>query len=322
MNAKQKSAFSLTGKRVMVAGHKGMVGSAIVRRLQREDCELLTVGRDEVDLRHREDVDAWMARHRPEVVFLAAAKVGGILANDTLPAEFIYDNLTIETSVVHGAWKNGVAKLMLLGASCLYPKNATQPVVEEALLSGPLEATNQWYAIAKIAGIKLCQAYRKQYGCDFISVLPTNLYGPDDNFNVEFCHVIPALILKAHQTKESGDESMLVWGSGTPLREFLYVDDLADSLVFLMQNYSCIDPINVGSGIEVSIRELARTICKVVGFKGDLTFDTSKPDGAPRKLLDTSKLSNLGWQAKTSLDDGLSQAYRWFLENKAESFRP
>jgi GDP-L-fucose synthase len=319
MTGKLETSFSLSGKRVMVAGHKGMVGSAIVRRLEHENCEVLTASHDEVNLCRQTEVEDWMAGHKPQVVFLAAATVGGILANDSRPAEFIYDNLAIETSVIHASWKTGVEKLILLGSSCIYPRNATQPMNEEALLTGPLEPTNEWYAVAKIAGIKLCQAYRKQYGCDFISAQPTNLYGPGDKYDIKSSHVIPALIIKAHQAKTNAREAMEVWGSGAPLREFLYVGDLADALVFLMKNYSGEMQINVGSGIEVNIRELAQIVCRTVGFDGDLTFDISRPDGSPRKLLDVTRMSNLGWQAKIGLEDGLTQAYQWFLDNKVKT---
>jgi GDP-L-fucose synthase len=319
MTGKLETSFSLSGKRVMVAGHKGMVGSAIVRRLEHENCEVLTASHDEVNLCRQTEVEDWMAGHKPQVVFLAAATVGGILANDSRPAEFIYDNLAIETSVIHASWKTGVEKLILLGSSCIYPRNATQPMNEEALLTGPLEPTNEWYAVAKIAGIKLCQAYRKQYGCDFISAQPTNLYGPGDKYDIKSSHVIPALIIKAHQAKTNASKAMEVWGSGAPLREFLYVGDLADALVFLMKNYSGEMQINVGSGIEVNIRELAQIVCRTVGFDGDLTFDISRPDGSPRKLLDVTRMSNLGWQAKIGLEDGLTQAYQWFLDNKVKT---
>ena len=306
--------FDLTGKRVWVAGHRGMVGSALVRRLQREDCEVITVGRDTVDLRDQPAVHQWMAETRPEVVILAAAKVGGIVANDTRPATFLYDNLVMETNVIHAAWQVGVEKLLFLGSSCIYPKHADQPIREEALLTGPLEPTNEWYAVAKIAGIKLCQAYRKQYGCDFISAMPTNLYGPGDNYDLTSSHVSPALLRKAHEAKKSGAGDLVVWGSGTPLREFLHVDDCADALVHLLKTYSDESHVNVGCGSDLSIAELARTICEVVGYRGDLRFDTTKPDGTPRKLMDTSRLAALGWQPRISLRDGLAATYQEFLE--------
>jgi len=313
----EKQEYALAGKRVWVNGHRGMVGSALVRRLQSEDCEVLTATSKELDLRRQADVEAWMEDNKPDAVFLCAATVGGIFANDTRPAEFIYDNLMIEANVIHGAWKSGVEKLLFMGSACIYPRDAEQPMKEECLLTGPLEPTNEWYAIAKIAGIKLCQAYRKQYGADFISAQPINLYGPGDNFDLENSHVVPALILKAHAAKTEGRDTMDVWGSGNPMREFLFVDDVADALVFLMRNYSAAIQINVGLGTDLSIRELAETIAKVVGFEGELVFDASKPDGAPRKLLDTTRLNDLGWTASTILEEGLRVSYDWFLENVA-----
>jgi len=306
--------FSLTGKKVWVAGHRGMVGSAIVRRLESEQCEVITSDRQTLDLTRQADVESWLSENKPDAVFLAAARVGGILANDTYPAEFIRDNLAIETNIIHGAWRAGVEKLLFLGSSCIYPKMAPQPMTEEVLLTGALEPTNEWYAVAKIAGIKMCQAYRKQYGCDFISAQPTNLYGVGDNFDLQSSHVVPALIAKAHAAKKTQAKMMEVWGSGKPFREFLFVDDLADALVFLMKTYSDELQINVGSGDELTIRDVAQTIVDVVGFEGELVFDESKPDGTPRKLLDTTRLDDLGWQAKTSLRDGLQEAYRWHLE--------
>ncbi len=313
----EKQDYSLAGKRVWVSGHRGMVGAALVRRLQSEDCEILTATSKELDLRRQADVEAWMDERRPDAVFLCAATVGGILANDTRPAEFIYDNLVIEANVIHGAWKSGVGKLLFMGSACIYPRDAEQPMAEECLLTGPLEPTNEWYAIAKIAGIKLCQAYRKQYGADFISAQPINLYGPGDNFDLESSHVVPALMLKAHTAKTEDRAAMEVWGSGNPMREFLYVDDVTDALVFLMKNYSGATQMNIGLGSDLSIRALAETIIKVVGFEGELVFDTSRPDGTPRKLLDTTRLNDLGWTAPTSLDQGLEQTYAWFLENAA-----
>ena len=313
----EKQDYALAGKRVWVNGHRGMVGIALVRRLQSEDCEILTATSKELDLRRQADVEAWMEEYKPDAVFLCAATVGGILANDTRPAEFIYDNLAIEANVIHGAWKSGVGKLLFMGSACIYPRDAEQPRKEEYLLTGPLEPTNEWYAIAKIIGIKLCQAYRKQYGADFISAQPINLYGPGDRFDLENSHVVPALMLKAHAAKTEGRASMDVWGSGNPMREFLYVDDVADALVFLMRNYSGAIQMNVGLGTDLSIRELAETIIKVVGFEGELVFDTSKPDGTPRKFLDTTRLNDLGWAASTSLEQGLEQTYAWFLENVA-----
>ena len=312
-------SFPLKGKRVWVAGHRGMVGSALCRRLGNEDCEIITAGDDVLDLTRQTEVEAWFDKHKPDAVFVAAARVGGILANDTRPAEFIRDNLAIETNIIHSAWKAGVKRLLFLGSSCIYPKTAPQPMPEEALLTGPLEPTNEWYAIAKIAGIKMCQAYRKQYGADFISAQPTNLYGIGDTYDLKASHVIPALIAKAHAAKVAGAESMEVWGSGKPNREFLFVDDLADALVFLMQNYSGDIQINVGSGQELSIREIAEMVTDVVGFEGELRFDASKPDGMMRKLLDTSRLDAMGWQAKTDIREGLMLAYAWYLENVIET---
>jgi GDP-L-fucose synthase len=309
--------FSLTGKRVWVAGHRGMAGSAVARRLAEENCQILTVTRSEVDLRRQDQVEAWMAKNRPQVVVLAAAKVGGILANSMYPAEFLYDNLAIETNIIHSAYLTGVEKLLFLGSSCIYPKLCPQPMAEDALLSGPLEPTNEWYSIAKIAGIKLCQAYRRQYGCDFISAMPTNLFGPGDNFNIEAGHVVAGLIMKAHQAKLAGADKVELWGTGEPLREFLYADDLADALVFLLKSYSDEPHINVGSGIEHTILELARTVADVVGFKGGFSFDLSKPDGAPRKLMDSTRLLAMGWRPRTSLRDGLAAAYEWFLKERA-----
>jgi GDP-L-fucose synthase len=308
-------SFDLSGKRIWVAGHRGMVGAAIVRRLASEGCEILTTGRDEVDLIRQADVEIWMQANKPDAVIVAAAKVGGIVANDTMPAQFLYENMMIEANIIHAAHAVGVEKLLFLGSSCIYPRMAEQPMKEEALLTGPLESTNEWYAIAKIAGIKLCQAYRKQYGCDFISAQPTNLYGPHDNFHLENSHVIPALIVKAHNAKTSGDGQMEIWGSGKPYREFLYVDDLADALVFLLQNYSDELHINVGTGEEVTIGELARAVIGAVGFGGELIFDSSKPDGSPRKLMDSSRLLAMGWQPTVSLDQGLGMAYEWYLNN-------
>ncbi len=314
--------YSLTGKRVWVPGHRGMVGSAIVRRLERENPSVvLTATRQELDLIRQADVERWVETNRPDAVFVPAAKVGGILANDMLPAEFLYDNLMIETNVIHASYKAGVEKLMFLGSSCIYPKMAPQPIPEEALLTGPLEPTNEWYAIAKIAGIKLCQAYRKQYGCNFISGMPTNLYGPGDNFDLTSSHVVPALIRKAHEAKTSGAASMEIWGTGTPRREFLHVDDCADAIVFLMKTYAGDEHINVGSGEDVTIEELARVVMKVVGFEGDLTKDTTKPDGTPRKLMAADKLRALGWFPKIPLERGITDAYGYWLVNGGSNDR-
>jgi GDP-L-fucose synthase len=308
-------SFSLKGKRVWVAGHRGMAGNAIVRRLKKEDCEILSVDRSELDMRRQAGVEDWVARNRPDAIFLAAARVGGILANDTYPATFIYDNLQIETNIIHAAWQSKVEKLLFLGSSCIYPKEAPQPIPEEALLTSSLEPTNEWYAIAKIAGIKLCQAYRRQYGCDFISAMPTNLYGPNDNFHPDTSHVPAALTRRFHEAKVQGHAEAVVWGSGRPQREFLHVDDLADACVFLMQNYSDAMPINVGSGSDVTIANFAELIRKSVGFTGRIVFDTGRPDGTPRKLLDSSRLRQLGWTPRISLEEGLPRYYAWFLEH-------
>jgi GDP-L-fucose synthase len=311
--------FALAGKRVWVAGHRGMVGSAIVRRLAATGCEVLTSSREQADLTRQAEVEAWMAANKPDAVFMAAARVGGIHANNSRPAEFIYENLAIQTNILHAAWRNGVKKLMFLGSSCIYPRMAPQPISEDSLLTGPLEPTNEWYAIAKIAGMKMAQAYRRQYGCDFISAMPCNLYGPGDNYDLEHSHVIGALLVKAHRAKLAHKPALDVWGTGTPRREFLYVDDLADALVFLMETYSGEGTINVGVGSDVTIRELAETIADVVGFRGTLAFDPSRPDGTPRKLMDVSRIAALGWRPKTSLRDGLAEAYAWFVKNAKEA---
>jgi len=305
-------SYSFEGKRVWVAGHRGMVGSALVRRLAAENCEVLTVSRDQLDLTDQRAVLGWMHGSRPQAVFLAAARVGGILANDSRPVEFLRDNLLIETAVLTGAESVGVEKLLFLGSSCIYPKHAEQPIREEALLTGPLEPTNEWYAIAKIAGIKLAEAYRREYGCDFISAMPTNLYGPGDNFDLNASHVMPALIRKVHEAKLSGGE-VSVWGTGTPRREFLYVDDCADACVHLMQHYSDALHINIGSGSDVSIIELTHTVMEVLGYDGPVVTDPSKPDGTPRKLMDSSRLAALGWQPKVALREGIALAYQAFL---------
>jgi GDP-L-fucose synthase len=310
--------FSLAGKRVWVAGHRGMVGSALVRRLQSEACEILTAERSALDLLDQSAVHAYLRRVRPHAIILAAAKVGGILANDRYPADFLYENLVIETNVIHGAYLASVDKLLLLGSSCIYPKFAPQPIVETALLTGPLEPTNEWYAIAKIAGIKLCQAYQKQHGCDFISAMPTNLYGPGDNFDLETSHVIPALIRKAHLAKRENNPEMIIWGTGQPRRDFLHVDDAANALVLLLHNYSGLEHINVGSGSDISILELADFVADVVAFRGSIVTDPSKPDGTPRKVLDISLLRSLGWTPRLDLKGGLDQTYRWFCEHFKE----
>jgi GDP-L-fucose synthase len=313
----KQTPFSLEGKRVWVAGHRGMAGSAIVRRLEREPCEILTAGRETVDLRRQADVEAWMAQARPDVVFLAAATVGGIHANNTRPAEFLYDNLAIEGNIIHGAWRTGVKKLIFMGSSCIYPRLAPQPMREDALLTGALEPTNEWYAIAKIAGIKLCQAYRRQYGCDFVSAMPTNLYGYGDNFDLEQGHVAAALLVKIHRAKESGADTVDLWGTGAPLREFLFVDDLADGLVFVARHYSDEPHVNLGSGVETSIHGLALMLAGVIGFRGGFRFDPGKPDGSPRKLMDISRLAAMGWTAPTSLREGFERTYRWYVDTLA-----
>jgi GDP-L-fucose synthase len=309
--------FPLEGKRVWVAGHRGMVGSAISRRLAREGCELIVAGREVVDLGRQAEVEAFMAREKPDAIFLAAAKVGGILANDTRPAEFLHDNLVIETNIINSAYQNGVSKLLFLGSSCIYPKFAPQPIMEDSLLTGPLEPTNEWYAIAKIAGIKLAQAYRKQYGADFISAMPTNLYGPGDNFDLNSSHVMPALIRKAHEAKLSGADSITIWGTGSPRREFLHADDCADACVHLMKTYSDFEHVNVGSGEDLTIYDLAQLVCQVVGFKGEIVRDTSKPDGTPRKLMSNAKLAAMGWRATIDLRVGILRAYTDALEARA-----
>ncbi len=300
--------------RVFVAGHKGLVGSAIVRRLQAGGIEPIIAGRDELDLCNQGQVDAWFAENKVDQVYLAAAKVGGIHANDVYAAEFLRDNLAIQTNVIHSAWQHGVSKLLFLGSSCIYPRLAPQPMSEDSLLTGPLEQTNEWYAIAKIAGIKMCQAYRKQYGFNAISLMPTNLYGPGDNFDLENSHVLPALMRKFHEARETGAESVPVWGSGSPKREFLHVDDLADACVFLMQNYNEAEIINVGWGKDISIAELAELIKDLVEYPGGIEYDAGKPDGTPRKLLDTARINTLGWQPSTPLAAGIASTYAWFRE--------
>ena len=311
----------IAGKRVWVAGHRGMVGAALLRRLAKENCEILTATRDELDLRRQADVERWVADRRPEIILLAAAKVGGIVANDSFPADFLYDNIIMEANVIEAARQTGAERLLCLGSSCIYPKFAPQPIPEEALLTGSLEPTNEAYAIAKIAGIKLVQAYRRQHGCNFISAQPTNLYGPGDNFDLSSSHVVPALMRKAHEARKSGARTLTVWGSGNPLREFLHVDDLADALIFLLKRYSDDVPINVGTGEEQSIRRLAEMICEVVGFDGQLEFDQSKPDGTPRKLIDASRLHALGWRHTIALHEGLASTYDWFRGVRPDTLR-
>lgn len=311
--------YELSGKRIYVAGHRGMVGSAVVRRLGTENCEILTVGRDELNLMDQAAVRAWFAANKPDALVLAAAKVGGILANDTYPADFLYDNLMIEANVIEAAFRSQVEKLLFLGSSCIYPKMAAQPIAEESLLTGPLEPTNEWYAIAKIAGIKMCQAYRRQHGVDYISAMPTNLYGPGDNYNLQSSHVIPALLRKAHEAKAAGATSMEIWGTGTPRREFLHADDCADALVHLLKTYSDDVHVNVGSGEDMTIEALARLIMDVVGFEGDLEKDLSKPDGTMRKLMQADRLRELGWAPKIGMREGLADAYDWFIKNQSNA---
>lgn len=303
--------------RIFVAGHRGLVGSAIARRLQAEGfSNLLLAGRDRVDLRDRDAVEAFFASEKPDVVFLAAAKVGGIHANNTYPAEFLLENLQIQDNVIDAAYRHGAKKLVFLGSSCIYPKLAPQPIREEYLLTGALEPTNEWYAIAKIAGIKLCQAYRRQYGFNAISLMPTNLYGPGDNFDLQNSHVLPALIRKFHEAKLRGDAEVVMWGTGTPRREFLHVDDLADAVVHLAKTYEGEDIVNIGVGDDIAIRELAELVKDITGFEGEIVNDASKPDGTPRKLLDVSRLEGLGWKAKIPLREGIESTYRWFLEHQ------
>ncbi len=309
--------FSLAGRRVFVAGHRGMVGSACVRRLAREGCEVLVAGRDTLDLIRQAAVEDWMAEARPEVVVVAAAKVGGILANDTYPAEFLYENLMIEANLIHAAQRTGVAKLLFLGSSCIYPREAPQPIPEDSLLTGPLEPTNEWYAVAKIAGIKLCQAYRRQYGCDFISAMPSNLYGPNDYFHPERSHVIPGMMRRFHEATARGDASVTCWGTGVPRREFLHVDDLAEACVFLLRQYSDAPHLNVGTGADISIRDLAEAMARVTGFQGEIAWDRTKPDGTMLKRMDTARINALGWAPAIGFEQGLAETYRWFLDQPA-----
>jgi GDP-L-fucose synthase len=307
--------YDLTGKTVWVAGHRGMVGSAVVRRLAQEDCKVIVAGRDRVDLKRQEPVESFLRETKPDAIIMAAAKVGGILANETFPADFLYDNLIIESNLVHAAHEVGIDRFLFLGSSCIYPKFAEQPITEGSLLTGPLEPTNEWYAIAKIAGIKLAQAYRKQHGRDYISAMPTNLYGPGDNFDLQSSHVLPALIRKAHQAKINGDETITIWGTGSPRREFLHADDCADALVFLLKTYSEYEHINVGSGEDMTILALTHLVCEVVGFEGTVINDLSKPDGTPRKLMSSRTLESLGWKPKIPLREGIETTYKWFLAN-------
>lgn len=310
-------SFDLVGKRVFVAGHRGMVGSALVRRLGSEDCTVLVAPRSELDLMDQTATRAWMAVRRPDAVIVAAAKVGGILANDSFPADFLYDNLMIEANLIEAAHRNEVGKLLFLGSSAIYPKLAPQPIREDSLLTGPLDPAHEGYAIAKIAGIKLAQAYRRQYGHDFISAMPTNLYGPGDNFDLKSSHVLPALIRKAHEAKRTGAASIEIWGSGTPRREFLHVDDLADACVMLLKTYSDAEHVNIGSGEDMTILEVTRMVCEAVGFTGEIVRDETKPDGTPRKLMSADKLRKMGWAPSITLPDGIAATYRWFLDHIA-----
>lgn len=310
-----KTIFSLRKKRVWIAGATGMVGSALLKKMKEEECSVLSPTRQDLDLSSQSAVEEWVNHYKPQVVFLLAARVGGIHANQNFAAEFIYDNLIIQTHVIHACWQNNVEKLLFLGSSCSYPKNISQPMPEDALLKGPPEETNEWYAIAKLAGIKMCQAYRKQYGCDFIVGMPTNVYGEYDNFSPEESHVVPALLRRFHEGKKLGLERIEIWGSGNPLRELMYVDDLAEACVFLMKNYSSSEIINVGCQQEISIKNLVKEIAHVVGYQGEFIFDTSKPDGIMRKALDSRKIMSLGWNAQISLSEGLKRTYSWYCTN-------
>lgn len=307
--------FDLKGKRVWIAGHNGMVGAALLRRLASEGCQLLTAARSELDLTRQAEVEAWVQRERPDAVVVAAAKVGGILANDSLPADFLYANLMIEANIINAAAQAGVGKLLFLGSSCIYPREAAQPMREDSLLTGPLEPTNEWYAVAKIAGIKLAQAYRRQHGLDMISAMPTNLYGPGDNFDLKGSHVLPALMRKADEARRDGSE-LVVWGSGGALREFMYVDDCADALVFLLKSYSGHEHVNVGTGEELSIAKLAEAVAETVGYTGRIVYDASKPDGTPRKLMDSTRLHELGWRSRIDLKTGLARTYEWYKTHR------
>jgi len=305
---------AINGKKIFVAGHKGMVGSAIARRLSAEECDIVTADRDSLDLIDQRSVQQYLRHERPDIVVIAAAKVGGILANSQYPVDFLYNNLMIAANIIEAAHRSDVNRILFLGSSCIYPKFADQPIVEESLLTGPLEATNEWYAIAKIAGIKLSEAYRVQYGRDYISAMPTNLYGPGDNFDATSSHVLPALIRKAHEAKVNNSPNMTIWGSGAPRREFLHAEDCADACIFLLKNYHDAGHINVGAGTDLTIHDLAATICEIVGYKGEIICDKSMPDGTPRKLMDSSKLQKMGWTPRTRLEDGISSTYQWYLE--------
>lgn len=308
-----KNTYSLSGKRIWVAGHTGLVGSALCQRLSQEGCEILTISHSELDLTRQQETEDWISTHNPDAIIIAAATVGGIYANNTRPAEFIFNNLAIETNIINAAYKASVQKLLFLGSNCAYPREASQPIQEDALLTGPLEPTNEWFAIAKIAGIKLCQAYRKQYGVDYISVMPTNLYGPNDNFDFNSSHVIPALIQKAHLAKATNQPSIEIWGSGKPIREFMYIDDFADSLIFILKNYSDSNLLNISTGQEITIEQLVQKVVKIVNFHGIINYDSSKPDGISKKTLDSKTLDKLGWFASTSLEQGLKKTYEWYL---------
>ena len=308
--------ISLKNKKVFVAGHAGLVGQSLCKRLEKENCKILYINKKSLDLRDFNKTDKWLKLNKPDYIFIAAARVGGILENTSFPADFIYDNLSIATNLIHLSHKNNIKKLLYLGSSCIYPKFAKQPINEQSLLTGPLEPTNEWYAIAKIAGLKLCKAYSKQYNCNFISAMPTNLYGPGDNFDIKSCHVLPALINKIDTVVKKKKKSVVLWGSGKPKREFLFVDDLTDALVFLMKNYNNNGHINVGSGNEVTIFQLAKIIAKIIGFKGKFIFDKSKPDGTPRKLISSKKINSLGWKSKISLLKGIETTYRWYVTKK------
>jgi len=310
-----ESLYSLTGKRIWVAGHTGMVGSAITRQLQSKSCEVLTASREELDLTRQADVEDWVGERKPDAIVVAAARVGGIMANSIQPVAFLVENLQIQTNVFTAAHAAGVDRLLFLGSSCIYPRLASQPMAESALLTGLLEPTNQWYAIAKISGVMTTQAYRREYGRDYISCMPTNLFGPGDSFNLLESHVLTALMVKAHAAKMDGSDSFEVWGTGTPKREFLFVEDLAEACVFLLEHYSDEKTINVGSGSDITIADLAKVVAKVIGFEGMITHDLHKPDGMPRKLLDSSKINSLGWNARTSLEDGIAKTYAWYLDH-------
>jgi GDP-L-fucose synthase len=309
-----KPRFPLQNKKIWVTGHQGMAGTAIVRRLRQDNCQILTASRDALDLRRQNDVEAWTAENKPQVIIHAAAKVGGIKANKDYPAEFLYENLMIEANVIHAAYKTGVEKLLFIGSSCIYPREAPQPIPEAALLTGPLETTNEAYAVAKIAGLKLCQSYRRQYGCDFITVMPCNLYGPGDTYDPENSHVIPALIMKLHEAREKHSSHAQIWGTGAPLREFLYVDDMADALICLLEHYSGSSPVNIGSGSEITISALAAKIADIAGYRGEIIFNPAMPDGTPRKVLDSSRIRGMGWAPRMDLERGLRQAYADYRE--------